>query len=786
MKRLIVGFCFLLYSTLLVGQSVQITVLDGGTGEAISQATIDLQGKGMFTADAHGRVLVPGKTANATAITISSVGYKTLHGQLTDASEQVFRLQRYNLLMVPVEVRATRAADNAPFTKTNISKSDIEKQNLGQDLPYLLNQTPSVIVNSDAGNGVGYTGIRIRGTDATRINMTINGIPYNDAESQGLFFVNLPDLASSVSNIQVQRGVGTSSNGAGAFGATMNFSTNEVNAEPYAQLNNSFGSFNTWKNTVKAGTGLIDDHFTVDARLSRITSDGYIDRASSALSSFYLSGAYLSGKTSIRLNVLSGKEKTYQAWYGVSEADLANHRTVNYAGTEKPGPPYPNETDNYQQDHYQLFLNHEFDSKWLFNTAVFLTRGKGYYEQYKSQAAFADYGLQSPVIGDSTVQSTDLVRQLWLDNRFYGQVASLQYKTAVQQLTLGGGWSQYDGKHHGDVIWSNIGFPKDYRWYNLTAKKSDINAYVKYQRQLTANLLLFADLQFRSVNYDLNGFRANPGLLIQNKYHFFNPKFGITYLKGYHQVYLSYSKAGKEPNRDDFEAGVAEQPKPEYLNDIELGYEWKNSASRFGATVYYMSYKDQLVLTGKVNDVGAYTRTNIKDSYRLGIELQGSTRINDRFSASANLTLSHNRVRDFVEYYDDYDNGGQKQVDHGNTDIAFSPSVVAAFTLEYHPAKNFSIALPGKFVGKQYMDNTSDNSRALNQFFVQDLRLAYTLKEKLVKQTSVIFQLNNLFNKKYEPNGYTFSYQYDGKLTTENFYYPMAGTNFMVGLNITL
>jgi len=785
MKGLIVGFCFLFFSSVAISQSIRIHLQDAGSGQAISQATVELEGKGLFAANENGTLLVPSRISPNTNITISSIGYKTFHGKLSGEDGQVFHLERYNLLMTPVEVRSTRAADNAPFTKTNISKTDIEKQNLGQDLPYLLNQTPSVIVNSDAGNGVGYTGIRIRGTDATRINMTINGIPYNDAESQGLFFVNLPDLASSVNNIQVQRGVGTSSNGAGAFGATMNFSTNEVNPEAYAQLNNSYGYFNTWKNTVKAGTGLIDNHFTVDARLSRITSDGYIDRASSALSSFYLSGAYLSGKSTIRLNVMSGKEKTYQAWYGVSEADLASNRTVNYAGTEKPGTPYPNETDNYQQDHYQLFLNHEFNSKWLFNTALFLTNGKGYYEQYKAGASFDDYGLAAPVIGDSTIASTDLVRQLWLDNRFYGQVLSLQYKTATQQLTIGGGWSQYDGKHHGDVIWSTVGFPKDYRWYNLTANKSDINAYAKYQRQLTKHLLAFADLQVRGIHYNLNGFRANPTLIIRNNYQFFNPKFGLTYQNGMNQVYISYSRAGKEPNRDDFEAGALDQPKPEFLNDVELGYEWKSGSTRLGATGYYMSYKDQLVLTGKVNDVGAYTRTNIPNSYRMGLELQASSRLTDWFNAAANLTLSSNRIRDFIEYYDDYDNGGQKQVDHGNTDIAFSPSVIAGFNLEFIPAKNFSIALPGKFVGKQFMDNTSDNARALRQFFVQDLRFSYAIREKFLKATSLILQVNNVFNKKYEPNGYTYSYQYDGKLTTENFYYPMAGTNLMFGLNIS-
>lgn len=783
MKRLIVGVCFLLVSVLSYSQAVRGRILDAASGQPLSQATVELQGSGTTTTNENGFFSFPRKAGDKALITISSIGYKTFSGELM-GENAVYKLERYNLLMTPVEVRAIRAAENAPFTKTNISKTEIEKQNLGQDLPFLLNQTPSVIVNSDAGNGVGYTGIRIRGSDPTRINMTINGIPYNDAESQGLYFVDLPDLASSVNNIQVQRGVGTSSNGAGAFGATMNFSTNEVLPDPYAQLNNSVGSFNTWKNTVKAGTGLMDNHFTLDARLSRVSSDGYIDRASTNLSSFYLSGAYITEKTSLRLNVLSGKEKTYQAWYGVSQADLPTHRTINYAGMEKPGDPYDNEIDHYQQDHYQFFVNHQFNNKWLFNTALFLTNGKGYYEQYKAGQSFADYGLTAPVIGDSTIETTDLVRQLWLDNRFYGQVASLQYKDAMQQFTFGGGWNQYDGKHHGDVIWAGTGIPKGYRWYQLTASKSDYNAYAKYQRELYEGLLLFADLQFRHINYDLNGFRNNPDLLLSNRYDFFNPKFGLSYTKGSHQFYLSFSRAGKEPNRDDFEASPSDQPRPEYLNDWELGYEWKNGATRLGATAYYMQYKDQLILTGKVNDVGAYTRTNIPDSYRMGLELQAASRLNRWLNLSGNITLSNNRIKDFVEYYDDYDNGGQKQVDHGSTDIAFSPSLIGAYTAEFFPLKNFSIALPGKYVGRQYLDNTSDKSRSLNAFFVQDLRLSYTLHEKLFRQVNFIIQVNNVFNKKYEPNGYTYSYQYGGDLVTENYYYPMAGTNFMAGLNV--
>ena len=695
-------------------------------------------------------------------------------------------LRRSALFLEPVEVIAIRASENAPFAKTTITSAAIKSSNLGQDLPFILNQTPSVVINSDAGNGVGYTGIRIRGSDATRINMTINGIPYNDAESQGLFFVNLPDLASSVSDIQIQRGIGTSSNGAGAFGASMNFSTNEVNLDAYGELNNSAGSFNTWKNTIKAGSGLINGHFTVDARLSKISSDGFIDRATTDLSSFYVSGAYITDNTSIRVNVLSGKEKTYQAWNGIPEADLHNNRRANYSGTEKPGEPYDNETDNYQQDHYQLFFNHRFSDDLSFNTAFFLTKGKGYYENYKAGESYADYGLSDFIIGNDTLAQTDLVRRLWLDNDYFGQILSLRYKHSRGLLTVGGGWNRYNGKHFGEVTWAQAGFPVNFRWYDLRSKKTDVNAYAKYEYRIATGLQLFGDLQYRDVVYNLGGFRDNPTLFINNHYHFVNPKLGITYNFDRTRMYASYAFASKEPNRDDFEAGAEQQPEPEKMHDIEAGIETKFNRYSWSANVYYMKYRDQLIPTGKINDVGAYTRINIPDSYRAGIELQGSVTIAKWLAVSANLALSRNKVQNFTEYYDDYDNGGQKSVYRGSTDIAFSPSVTGGAGISIEPFENARIALLSKYVSRQYLDNTSMKSRSLDPYYVQDARVSYSLPNRLFKSTDLILQVNNVFNKKYEANGYTFSYLYDGSLTTENFYFPMAGTNFMFAVNIGL
>ena len=686
----------------------------------------------------------------------------------------------------PVEVRAVTASRTAPFAKTNLDKKEIGKQNLGQDLPFLLNQTPSVVVNSDAGNGVGYTGIRIRGTDATRINVTLNGIPYNDAESQGTYFVDLPDFASSVNRIQIQRGVGTSTNGAGAFGATINFSTNEVNQKAYAEFNNSYGSFNTWKNTIKAGTGLLRNHFTVDARVSKISSDGYIDRASSNLKSAYLSSAYLSDKNDLRLNVFSGTEKTYQAWYGVSESDLKYNRTINYAGMEKPGEPYENETDNYRQDHYQLFYTHRFKPNLSLHVAGFLTNGKGYYEEYRAAQNYSDYGVDHPVIAGDTVFTTDLVRQLWLKNHFYGSIFSLQHQSATTSLIFGGAFTKYDGSHFGEVVWAEHSWNGPARWYDLDAFKQDLNLYGKGQQDISDKIQIFADVQYRHVKYDLLGFEDNPTLFIYNSYNFFNPKIGFSYHQDDCLIYASYSRAHKEPSRDDFEAGLNQQPKPEKLNDWEAGVERKNSNSFLSANLYYMKYKDQLVLTGKINNVGSYTRTNIPNSYRLGIELQGSTLFNSWLGAAANLTFSRNKILEFTEYIDDYDNGSQKMNQYNKTDISFSPEVIGAATITVTPIKNVSIDFLSKYVGKQYLDNTANQARRLDAYFTEDARATFSFDRNWLKKVDLIFQVNNVLNKKYEPNGYSFSYYNNSQLATENYYFPMAGTNFFAGVNIRL
>ena len=686
----------------------------------------------------------------------------------------------------PVEVQAIRAAENAPFAKNNLDKKQIDKGNLGQDLPFLLNQLPSVVVNSDAGNGVGYTGIRIRGTDATRINITLNGIPYNDAESQGTFFVDLPDILSSASSIQVQRGVGTSTNGAGAFGASINLATNEINKDAYFTMHNSFGSFNTSRNNIQFGTGIQAGHLIFDGRLSLLHSDGYIERAKSDLRSAYGSMAWVDENNSVRLNIFSGKEKTYQAWYGVPENLLDSARTYNPAGTEKPGAPYDNETDNYLQTHYQLFFNHRFNNNWKGNLAVFFTKGRGYYEEYRAAQLLADYGLPNYNNGGSIVSSTDLVRRLWLENNFYGSVASLQYTKKATRLIFGGGWNGYDGNHYGEVIRAIVqaAVPAHYHWYDVNAHKKDLSFYGKWTEQLSGCWQSFLDVQYRNIPYFINGFAANPGLLIRKNYSFFNPKMGVTFNHRSWKLFTSFAIAGKEPNRDDFEAGITQQPKPETLYDLETGSAWENNSLSLGIVLYYMRYHDQLVLTGRINDVGAYTRTNIPNSYRSGIEITGKYIFSKWMNLEGNLALSRNRISSFTEYLDDYDNGGQQTKYYPSTDISFSPGVVAGASINLLPTRNSTINLTSKYVGRQYLDNTSQRSRSLHPYFLEDVQVNYQPTVRFCKTLRIVLQLINIFGKKYESNGYSYSFISGGSLTTQNNYFPMAGRNWMMGVNV--
>lgn len=713
----------------------------------------------------------------------------------------------------PVEVRATRLSQKAPFAITNVSEKNLQKQNLGQGLPYLLNQTPSLTLSADDGAGVGYSSLRIRGTDITRINVTFNGIPVNDAESQGAFFVDIPDMASSTNSIQVQRGVGSSTNGAGAFGASINISNLEQSKEPTATISNAYGSFDTWKHTLRAATGLLPGGFQFDVRLSKISSTGYIDRAFSDLKSAHVIGSWTSknAMTNIKFNVLTGRERTGQAWNGIGisytdatdpasfdyekELDKIGRKT-NTLGQIDDDTYYNDQTDNYQQDYYQLFINQKFNQNWTANISGFMTRGKGYYNEYKADEAYADYGLDPYVkaVGD-TIETTNLIRQLWLDNYYYGSVFSLKYNTQATDFTIGGGWVQYDAKHYGYVKWADAGIPLDYRWYRLTAFKTDYNVFAKLQQEIMNGLYAFADVQFRYVNYDINGFRKNPDLFTGDDYRFFNPKAGLSYVIKHDatklsKVYGSFAIANKEPNRDDFEA-QSTKPKPEHLNDFEAGYQYNAPFINAGINGYYMQYKDQLILTGQINDVGAYTRTNVNDSYRAGIELTADAKLLDYLQVFGNATFSKNKIKKIVQFSDDYDNGGQIATSFHNTDIAFSPNTIVSAGLTWQPFykmddhHHFYIDVLGKYISRQYLDNASDKMKSINAYTLTDMRLRYSLSSGILKDMSVIVLLNNIFNKKYENNGYTFSYRYEGAMTTENYYFPQAGFNWNIGVSFT-
>jgi iron complex outermembrane receptor protein len=700
--------------------------------------------------------------------------------------------------LIPVEIRGVRVNDKSPYAVSNLNEKDIRIQNLGQDIPYLLNQTPSVVINSDGGAGVGYTGMRIRGTDASRINFTINGIPVNDAESQAAIFVDFPDLLSSTNSIQIQRGVGSSTNGSGAFGASVNLSNLQQSKKAFAEVNNSFGSFNTWKHTVRAGTGLLKGGFQFDVRASKISSDGYIERSSADLKSLQFIAGWTSKdeKTALRFNLFTGKEKTGQAWNGVKEDSLTTNRRFNSLGLKANGTYYDDQTDNYQQDYYQLFFDHKFNEFWSLNAALFLTRGKGFYNEYRLGENLSDYGLPAftTPAGD-TFASTNLTRRLWLDNYYYGGIFSLVYQKNKTQFILGGGYNRYDAKHYGFVTWADYGVPDNYRWYNLTAHKGDFNIYAKLQQQIGENWYAFGDLQYRKVNYEINGFRKNLTLMPRADFNFFNPKAGISYITTHannaeSKAYASFAVANKEPNRDDFEASPAQQPKAESLYDGELGYQYRSTIWEAGANFYYMYYRNQLIPTGKINDVGTATRTNTPKSYRTGLELTAAVRPAAWLRLQANATISRNKIIDFEEYIDDYDSGEQILNKYEESNIAFAPGLIAGGTATIEPfakllkQQQFYVDIIGKYVGRQYLDNTQNESRSINPYGLCDLRLRYTVQTSFVKELGISLALNNVLNKKYEANGYTFSYKYDGVLTTENYYFPQAGFNFLLGVNI--
>ena len=794
MKNLFLSLAFCLASfSAWAQESLSGKVLDFQTGNPLTGASVWTEnlGRGAVT-DENGEFTITKLPAGEIQLRISYLGFDAFRQTISVpySGELVIKLQSKDLLTEEFIVSATRASESTPTTFSTVDKSEIAKRNLGQDIPILLNFTPSVVSFSDAGAGVGYTGLRIRGSDQTRINATVNGIPLNDAESHGVFWVNMPDFASSVDNIQIQRGVGTSTNGAATFGASLNFQTDTRQDEAYAQVDNGFGSFNTWRHTVKAGTGLLNDRFAVDARLSKITSDGYVDRASSDLTSWFVSGGYYGEDHVVKLNAFSGKEQTYQSWYGLPESKLENDRTSNYY-------TYENETDNYQQDHYQLIYTGKIGSNWKTNLAMHYTYGRGYYEQFRENDEFANYGLPNVEVGDETIESTDIVRRRWLDNDFYGFVGSVNYVSTDGKwdLILGGGANRYDGGHFGEIIWARVAGSTNIRdrYYDNNAIKDDRNIYLKATYELKPGLNLFGDLQVRGINYSFAGVNDDQRIVDgQENYSFFNPKFGFSYEKSGKTWYASYAVANREPTRSDFtDNPITEIPKPERLNNIEAGVRAKAGRFSYNANFYFMDYKNQLILTGQINDVGAYIRENVESSYRAGIELDGTFQVSKSWTLGGNIAFSQNKIAEFTEYIDDYSRADfrQEAITYTDTDIAFSPNTVASAIIEFKPVKNLSLNWLSKYVGQQFLDNTSNESRALDAFFTNDLRISYKVQPRYFKSLELNLLINNVFNEMYEPNGYTFSYFVPGEtsnrdLVTENFYYPQAGTNFLLGLSL--
>ncbi len=798
-------------------------VTDASNGQPVPYANVMVQNSPVGAAtNAQGYFEFSLSTAGSYTLLVSSLGYEELSTPIAYKGSNL----EVNLVLTPssellsaVDVNALRAGKFTPVANSNLDREAIEKRNEGRDVPFILKDLPATVVSSDAGTGIGYTGLRIRGSDVSRINVTINGVPLNDPESQGVFWVNTPDIATNAQSMQVQRGVGTSTNGAGAFGASINLKTNNLNAKPSARVNLSGGSFNTFKRNIAVHSGLLNKHWSVEARLSQISSDGFIDRATADLRSYYLSAGYASKNTSLQFIHFGGNERTYQAWWGIPEAKLNNdpagiERHIVNNGLDSASAEafnlrnagnrtynfyeYENQVDDYSQKHYQLHFAHNFNEHLRANVALHYTRGAGFFEEFRKGELLADYRLPNLLLtqGNDSVSITnsDLVRRRWLDNDFMGAVYSLNYTSAGLDITHGGAYSEYLGDHFGELTWMQFAgdVSKDQRYYFSSSLKTDFNNYLKAQYRIE-DFVFFADLQYRRVSYSSDG-RDNDQTLIDidRDFNFFNPKAGISYqLDSKNLLYASYGVAQREPTRSDIiDAPTGRAPASEYLGNLEAGYTYSGPRARFSSNVYYMQYRDQLVPTGELNDVGSAIRINVPNSYRLGLELEGSVRVNRWLQVGANAALSQNKILDY-EYYvsasdADFNPIGYDTTFFESTDIAFSPSLIFGSYVSLDVWKSLNVSLNQKSVGRQYLDNTGTRARSLDPFTVVDLRAEYTVTQfAAVKELKFNLLIANLFNAQYAPNGYTYGYLVDGQLITENFYYPMAGTNFLAGVSLS-
>ena len=766
-------------------------IVQDPAGAPVAFASVLLGDQGhLAPTDAQGHFSARGLFPGELRVRVSAVGYlpvDTLISLAEGDNALTLTLRHSTVELAAAEVTALRAGDRAPFARSLLSAEDIAKANTGVDLPYLLDLLPGVVVGSDGGTGIGYTNMRIRGSDATRTNITLNGVPFNDPESQGAFLVNLPDIAASAADIEVQRGVGTSTNGPGAFGATVNLRTTEVQRNAWGLVQAGGGSFNTQRYAASAGTGLINDRFSLDLRLSSITSDGYIDRASADLKSYFLQGAWVGKTRSLRFITFRGKEVTYQAWAGVDPAILDTNRTYNPYS-------YEDEVDNYDQAHYQLLFDQRIGSKTNLNLTLFRVLGAGYYEQFREADRLSTYGIASAVINGDTLTRTDLIRRRWLDNVLTGANISADIKLGAHKLVLGGSYSDYRGAHFGEVIWARYAGELDIRdrYYDNDAHKTDGNAFAKLTFALTDRIDLYGDGQLRRVGYSFLGFNdALVNITQQVDYTFFNPKAGVLWRRpNGGKAYASFAVANREPNRNDLEETTpTSRPSSERLLDYELGYELRTGRWNAGINAYYMDYTDQLVLTGELNDVGAALRTNVPQSYRAGVEVMWAMQLAKPLTWKANATLSMNKVRHFTAYIDDWDTGGQVPVQYTASDLAFSPSVIAASQLSLRMWKReqhgqAEITLISKYVGAQYLDNSSSADRMLEAYLVHDLRANVKLLARGTKAIELHLTVRNLFSELYASNGWVYSYFEQDRRRESIGLYPQAPINVLGGLSV--
>ena len=781
------------------------------SGNVLSGASVQLKGTYLGVSSNNvGEYTLVNVPNGAYTIVVNYIGYETNESELkvNKDTELDVKLKTKTLMSDEVIVVASRAKENTPVAQTTLNKDELQKLNTITDIPYQLELTPSIVATSETGTGVGYSSMRIRGTDITRINVTINGVPLNDPESQGVYWVNMPDFTSSVNSIQIQRGVGTSSNGSAAFGASVNFQTQTLEPKPYANISTAIGSFNTFKENVSAGTGLINNKFAFDVRASKLNSDGYIQRGFSDHSSLYFSGTYYGEKDMLKAVAIFGKQRTGITWWGVPDYMIDSIRNYNPAGeyTDDDGKQqfYDGQTDNYLQNHYQLLYSREINKNLNLNATLHTTTGKGYYEQYKEDDAFADYGLSNIEIGDtlikngkytyiypdSTISTSDIIRQKWLDNIFYGITANLNYHKNKIDVTLGIAANNYNGDHFGNIKWAkfNTSIPHDYEWYKNNGKKRDLSSFLKMQYALNEQLSLFADMQVRNINYVMSGIDDDLMALEQtNNWTFFNPKAGVNYqINQQQKVYASFAIANREPARADLKEalknGGSRVPTYETLNDIEIGYQIKQTKYILGINAYYMIYKNQLVNTGELNNVGYPIMTNVDNSFRRGVELIGGVHLFNNLHINANVTLSQNRIKNYVEYAEHYDASWNKTIvakELGETNISYSPDVVSACIIRYEPFKNMGVNLTTKYVGHQYIDNTSSVDRDLDAYLTNNLGLDYFYKFNNGPGINFQFSLNNLFNKSYISNAYGGNWYEQDVEKSWVYYYPQAGINYM-------